>query len=234
MNFIRLGKKILQFTSDIHLDYTTHFKFKSFGDYLALCGDIGNPFDNKYKNFINNIAKSHEKIFLISGNHEYFQNGKYNMNDVDNKINDVISPHKNVVFLNKNKEYCENYKIVGCTLWTSRSILSSDNKFITINNKPITIKEINHLHQEHKKFIIDNTTNSKNPIIILTHHIPSSKLIIDEYKNPPFDKYAELYSTDLEYIIKKPITAWLCGHSHSCINVNINNVFCAINTFVKK
>ena len=49
--------KRLQYLSDVHLEVkNTIPKINKVGDYLALLGDIGNPFDRSYRDFITQAA----------------------------------------------------------------------------------------------------------------------------------------------------------------------------------
>ncbi len=53
MGFVRPR---LQYASDIHLDANKNPpKLEVAGDFLALCGDIGNPFDPAYRDFIEGV-----------------------------------------------------------------------------------------------------------------------------------------------------------------------------------
>ena len=41
------------------------------------------------------------------------------------------------------------------------------------------------------------------------------------------------FHTNLESYINQPIIGWFCGHSHSVIEIKINNVICGINAGVE-
>jgi hypothetical protein len=63
-----------QYISNLHLDLYPLglFDIDAIAPYLLLAGDIGNPYQKKYELFLENISKKFEKIFIISGNHEYY------------------------------------------------------------------------------------------------------------------------------------------------------------------
>src|SRR4029079_12083032 len=87
---------------------------------------------------------------------------------------------------------------------------------------------INKLYQKSVNFVEQNIKQyPKKDIIILSHYLPSYKLIIPKYYNYK-PKYQ--YASNLDYLIKKPVKAWLCGHSHCQIEKYINGVYCGINT----
>ena len=49
-------------------------------------------------------------------------------------------------------------------------------------------------------------------VIVLTHHLPSVELAAAEYKNHPL---ISSYAVALDDLIKEPVIAWICGHSHN-------------------
>src|ERR1700761_2411214 len=117
----------LQYISDIHLEHRNTFPIiPPVGNYLALLGDIGNPFKKNYIDFINYTSKNWDKIFLISGNHEYWQE-RYTISEVDKEIENIVSKFDNVYFLNKKSHYNNGYLFVGTTLWSKIYTKSSKN-----------------------------------------------------------------------------------------------------------
>ena len=61
--------------SDIHLELRNNIPtIKPIDDnsYLALCGDIGNPFLPQYNKFLGIHSKLFVHILIVSGNHEYY------------------------------------------------------------------------------------------------------------------------------------------------------------------
>ena len=95
----------IQYISDIHLEFL-HIeavesiirKIIPIDPIMVLAGDIGNPFskNNYYEKFIEEMSKKFEKVFLISGNHEYYHN---NIDMVEEKIKTVTSKYNNVTYL---------------------------------------------------------------------------------------------------------------------------------------
>ncbi len=203
--------KNLQYISDIHLEYRTKVPYlKPISNHLALLGDIGNPFKNNYKEFLIHTSKNWDKVFLIAGNHEYY----HNKDNVDDKIKDIISSFNNVYYLNNDKYEFLNYTILGTTLWS---------KLIKpINYKNVTMEEMNHKHEECCKYLKNNIVKNT---IVLSHYLPSYKLIIDKYKHCNNN---DRYASNIDFL-HLPIKYWLCGHSHCIIEMNINGVMCCIN-----
>jgi len=128
----------LYFISDIHhemLKPVTSSKIEivpiendNCRNFLALCGDIGNPFDDKYRNFISRHSKRFERIFIVSGNHEYYSNGKQRTIDkIDEQLMHLSNEFENVHFLQKTTFSVEDTIFLGCTLWTEADQFIEDN-----------------------------------------------------------------------------------------------------------
>ena len=229
----------LQYISDIHLEYRNTIPIiPQNSDNLALLGDIGNPFKKNYTEFIDYTSNNWNKVFLITGNHEYWQE-KYNMDDVNDKINDIVSKFSNVIFLNNESHYFNNYKILGTTLWSNvyskPETQIGDDLYIKYKHRTITHDDINKLHSASVKWLEKNIAHSNHsadiPIIILSHHLPSYKLIIEKFHYGKYAKYHDRFASHLDHLIKYPVKFWLCGHSHCNFNLTINDTYCGINAY---
>lgn len=107
----------LYYISDIHLELSEvslNFNLDSnCENYLALCGDIGSPFERNYENFLLEQSKKFKKVFIILGNHEYYNridyvtdgmfsslvNIKYrDIKDVEDKVRKICSKINNLIF----------------------------------------------------------------------------------------------------------------------------------------
>ena len=61
------------YISDLHLEFRDeYFDINNEADILILSGDIGNPYEDIYINFLIKISNNFDKIILITGNHEYY------------------------------------------------------------------------------------------------------------------------------------------------------------------
>ena len=213
----------LYYISDIHLErYTTfpRFTYKP-GKYLAICGDLGDPFKKNYKQFLQYTSYEYEKVFIIPGNHEYYHKKKILIKDVDDKIKNEIDPISNVYFIKNKIIDVDDYKIGGCVLWSDNIVLNEEN----IHNNELSSINIKKMHNDDVKWI-KNIINKNNKYIIMTHYLPSFQLIIPYFRKYRVDRYA----SNLEHLIKSPIKNWICGHSHCIYNKIINGVYCGINS----
>ena len=237
-----------QYISDIHLE---HYKLEEIdkvipelkADILILAGDIGYPEQIQYKTYIEKVSKIWKKVFVISGNHEYYQlNKKYNeyktKEEIDLVIEDVITDFANVFFLNNSKiefDYNEKkYVILGTTLFsdvgpTNYALMANMNDFRCIykklndNIKTIHLLDYIKYYNEAKTFIEKELSYYKETeynVVVVTHHSPSFQCIDDKYKS---SKIVKAFYTDLEYLIKD-IYCWIYGHTHSQKEISINGV----------
>ena len=197
----------LQYVSDIHLETRSGFlKIPIKSNNLALLGDIGDPFKPNYRDFLQYCSYNFENVFLIAGNHEFWHHKQPHQKVVDQISN--LAAKSNVKFLNDSEAKLYDYTILGSTLWT-----------------PFTYSIY------HKKCVsyLEKRIEDKDKVIVLSHYLPSFKLITSEYQTEEWLKFHKNYASDLEYLIRNPIYAWLCGHSHCIYETNINGVSCRIN-----
>lgn len=230
---LRLTKRFysyrLQYVSDIHLEYLTDFpKIKPVAPHLALLGDIGDPFKPNMVNFLSWVSQNWEKTFFIAGNHEYWQKQK-TMREVDEQITKIVNKFNNIYFLNRScHQITPDIKIIGCTLWSQ--ILKQPQKIIgdDANIFLVNWNILNKQHKIHVDWLTSELSIENEKIIVLTHHLPSYRLILGNYKK---SVYQDRFATDLEHLINKPVIAWLSGHSHIVAKVKINNIDCSINAW---
>lgn len=218
---------------------------------LALCGDIGDPFSNVYFDFLKWASQRWTRVFLLAGNHEYYtENPEIVMSDVEVQIRKVCSAvGKNVIFLQKDSFIIHSHKIivVGATLWTNPDLrcwgLLNDG-FIgdpgyrgdynaiyfkdeyTGKGRPAHPSDIGRLCGNHSAFLERtlNPTWGSIPegwrVVVLTHHLPTFLLNDVKFKDNAFKS---CYAISLDKLIKEPVVAWLCGHSHKASHIRLDS-----------
>ena len=105
------------YVSDLYFECCdNHPIIKNQGDILILGGDIGNPYENKYKIFLIDNSKNFNKVFLITSNHEYYSDGK-SIDETNLHIEDIIKSNNldNTIFLNNKSYLYGNYRFTGTT-----------------------------------------------------------------------------------------------------------------------
>ncbi len=140
---------------------------------LILAGDIGYPSDPKYKEFLISCSKYYHNIFMVAGNHEFYDSKKtgqtmeeiiqniYNICSDINQTHHMTDPNKygKIHFLNNQMILHNNIYIIGSTLW---SYVKPENKHTSycLNDynwiKDFSVDKSNDLYQTNYKFIADS------------------------------------------------------------------------------
>ena len=228
----------IQYISDIHLEFETNIKFENIvvpnAPYLALCGDIGHPNSEIFKEFINYCSKRWTHVFYLTGNHDYYNKihtrWKYKaprtINETEEDIGTLFKNYSNVHFLQKKSFEIPNtdYVILGCTLWThieekhyvEAYYSLNDFNYICKDGKRFSVEDLVELHQEHANWILESLQNLESlnkKAIVLTHHLPTSLIINSKYIGHPKNY---LYYSELTTQLDNPaLKGWICGHSHA-------------------
>jgi hypothetical protein len=103
---------------------------KEEGDYLALCGDIGNPNLKSYLDLLRRSSERYTWVFVVAGNHEYYS-ANHTMEELKSSIRHKCALFENVTFLDDSSHIIGNTRFIGCTLWTDLSGASTSTSTIT-------------------------------------------------------------------------------------------------------
>jgi len=189
MNAVR---KYLQYVSDIHLEKGFKRVIKAKKPYLLLGGDIGYPNQENYKEFLLSTSQDFEKIFILTGNHEYDGINASELFKVEDKVKNICNMRNNLFYLQKDThKICKNIYIAGCTFWSP--LPKSKTKY----------------HLDHVNWLINTLkSNPQNNYIVATHHCPLYECL----NNTMTPNY---FASDQTDIIKfQNMAVWIYGHSH--------------------
>lgn len=223
----------IQYISDIHLEFLSSLlkakRFSPKADILCLAGDIGYPASPIYRQFLKSVSTDFKKVFLIAGNHEYYdpKGSQYtagssaadvyyraqSMDAVHETIKGVIADLPNITFLDNSYEDYEGVRFVGTTLWTripaAPVVLINDFHEIP----EMTPALYNELHLGACEFLESaDVQESPLPVVVITHHVPSP-----DFTHPAYVKYAAyncFFAADCERFFKPPLITWIYGHTH--------------------
>jgi hypothetical protein len=215
--------------------------------YLALVGDIGNctsPSSRKcLVDFFDLISPKYNQIFYVMGNHEYYSLGtpKYSMTEIKNMTQDICAKYHNINLLDNSSVEIDGIKFIGSTLWSKISngkkeyLAKSINDYHRIHteeNKVITPDQTNVLNKINVDWL-ETEINTQIPCVVMTHHAPLfNNVSARQFTSDP--KYThslnnEAFHNDLGHLIKKPVVAWLYGHTHYASEFTFGNVLVATN-----
>ena len=240
----------IQFVSDIHLEMIHHTALGPFdilmpgdAEYLALCGDIGYPEDALLEEFIRFCSRNYRMVFWVPGNHEFYSPApasRMTIQDKYKKMESLSRKFTNVMIMDQTGFNVTGtpIRIIGCTLWSDIPNNFADqaqrymNDFRLIyktKEERLKVADVNEWHQRDKVWIqaeIRAAEVSGQELIILTHHLPTQRLVHQKYEGHPLNV---CFATSLDSMMRFPVRAWLCGHSHTANEARVNGVLCALN-----
>ena len=229
-----------QFISDVHLEFLSKLpKIKAMDgvDVLCLAGDIGYPYSGIYREFLIKMNDTFKKVFLIAGNHEYYNSdkyGKHTIHEVNKMIESLIINHKlsNITFLNNSYEVYNDVIFAGTTLWSN--IQSQNMNDICLMNdfkqiEGMTYDTYKLLHLKSCHFIEnllsdvnkDDKSKQHKKIVMMTHHLPSFDLIDESFT---FSDNNCFYASKCDKYFVEPIKVWIYGHTHIPSKKTKNNI----------
>ena len=210
-----------QVLSDLHLEiHDAVFDFPKKAPFLILAGDVGDPSQETYKAFLHEQADRFDKVFVISGNHEYY--GK-TLDETNDLISGICSQREDLVFLNQTSyDLDDDHVILGTTLWSE--MLDDQRSDLTCfmadfrKIKDWSFEKNNWQHAKEKAWLqsaIREVEKKEKLAIVVTHHAPSYHgTVAPKYKG---DILSSGFCTDLESMMKLPVTCHMFGHTHfSC------------------
>ncbi len=219
-----------QIISDIHLEFGQFSVANLVNKHnidkkttLILAGDIGYPSQKIFIDFIMSCSKFFKHIFMVFGNHEYYKTSILSNNEMKDMLNSLNID--NFTILDNDMVEYNGFNIIGSTLWSK---VENTEKHSEMNDyrliKDFTIEKGNELFEKNYEFLKNSISQSEKEgkeCIVITHHLPSFKMIHSDYKDSPL---SEFFATDCEDLIKHPVKLWVCGHTHKKMECVINNV----------
>src|SRR3989344_4904227 len=220
--------------SDLHLTPYSKFTLEYHGeDVLILAGDICD--DNTVtklmvEKYLLTFPDTH--VIFVPGNHEYYGHG---LEEVDIFWRRVELPTK-FHYLQDSSVIIGGYRFHGATMWTDMRMADPDvmykckhimNDYTMI--RKLTPKMTADIHFESKRILQQVLQTSAEPMIVITHHLPSTQCIAPRYKHSWPDNYA-FAATDLEEELgNKKVLLWCHGHMHSSVDKQINGTHVVCN-----
>jgi predicted phosphohydrolase len=232
----------IQFASDLHLEFYAdkyNFNFESIlttnkeADVLILAGDIGYPEESITARFFEWCCASWPIVVWVFGNHEYYNKYStcFTMYEKEVMAEKLCERLPNLHILKNGRLELPNLRIIGTTLWTdippeSRfRIRQSMNDFNTIYSKKsekMSIQLWDDLHKKMSQYIEEELYDAFNKdikVLVVTHHLPTYKMIQPMYKTSPINAGFAAHCDDL--LEHSAVAAWICGHSHGAYEIEL-------------
>lgn len=224
---------------DLSHDHFSKFVRPNHSAYLALLGNIGNPYSPKTSQFLDYCTKHWDHVFWIAGPHELGHSGPSNsgstFRDNMDAMEKLAERKKIDVFLQGSK-HIDGVQVVGASLWTPVSNHRVEDKYkqpeftvIQKYNRSLDPIDISEWNAEDVAYLSSKLQTDK-PTVVLTHHLPhpslfSPHLSVNAHKRMGMD------TTNLSSLLREPCKLWLSGASGgSAIGVFDSNTVAVVNS----
>ena len=224
-----------QVISDIHLEFIKEGMpdIQADAPYLVIAGDLGYPNQASFWNFLSDASSKYQLVFIVLGNHEYYC---AEFGFVPRFVREQIAKHGllNVILLDNTTFdlWVDGLpvRVIGSTLW-SRILSNIEKTYAKIRVKTdrryITFDRIcNTVHEQCAAWIdaeLDRCVEDGRYAIVVTHYLPSYKLIHPEYLSYDGQDY---FASHLDHLLRPPVLCWFFGHTHARGKVVINDIPC--------
>ncbi len=232
----------IQYASDLHLDSDPEAAFSDIltpvAPILVLAGDIC-PYENPlYAPFLRWCGRNWQHVVVITGNHEYYCHGspmtRRNVADIDKEIERLCMSLPNVTFLQGGSVVLQGIRFVGTTLWSEtdptmwQDLFESkgDYKVCYHDNRRLSPVDTSEFHRVYKQRLAAEIQNATEPIVVLTHHLPSYSLVPPEFQQSPS---VSCYASHDDDLFGPKVRFWICGHSHRSGQMMKQGTLCVIN-----
>lgn len=186
------------------------------------------------REFIKQCSNEFEHTVVVAGNHEYYRSY---WDKTLHILKEEYSKYPNIHFLENESISLNNITFIGSTLWTSLNNRDPVS-MITITkllNDYRLIKNLSHSnyklraedtavrHDRSVDYLIDALKNLTGTTVVLTHHMPSTQCIDEQYRS---DYYMNSgYASDLDHLIldNSHVAVWGYGHTHTPTQFTIGN-----------
>ncbi len=221
LSTIDTNKKVIYAVSDIHTEFyeSAEEVFDSIqwrtATHLVLAGDVGVVCTKLeiYKNFLVLCKKKYKNVVLIPGNHEYYscEGDRKAVENILRSTCEVTGVH----YIHEKNVVIDGVRFIGHTLWSLIEKEACDQ----IADFPNRVFDSQYDYVasfiDGYRFIekeIFNSLDSDEPTIVVTHHLPSRRLIHPKFKNNSMNSAFASDVTGTMHMGR--VKYWFCGHTH--------------------
>lgn len=219
----------MQFASDIHLEYHAGKNWPELqprARYLALAGDIGNPYQKSYSNYLTYCSKRFEHVFVVMGNHDGWS---HELDVAKKRIRGLCADKGNCTFLDDEVTEVNGVRVFGTILWSPVSDRAAkgmnDYNMIYYNNKHLTPADTRLMHEATVNKIDLLLQESDKPLVVISHYAPLLEMNGRYGESPNISAFC----SDLRHLFRKPLVGWINGHTHASLELSHNDIPCQSN-----
>lgn len=221
----------LRVLSDLHLESCDWTPPESVADVIILAGDIHNGSSGL------KWARRHFgslPVIYVPGNHEFFGG---QLDQVIDRLR-AEARQTRIDLLDGDGVVLGGVRFLGATLWTDFSLYSlapseiaqamADAESNIVDYQEILHADGERLRAEQSRKIHMGQVawlarqlkeDFSGPTVVITHFLPHRASIHPKYE---CDKSNPFFATDLDRLVRPPVSLWIHGHTHESIDVVVN------------
>jgi predicted phosphodiesterase len=221
----------LRVLSDLHLEACDWAPPDVATDVIILAGDIHHGAAGIA------WARQHFKslpVIYVPGNHELFDGQLQNVLD---QLRETALRY-DVHFLDSDETVIDGVRFLGATLWSDFALYGNADSLINnsmahaqahmIDYQRIGFADGIPFSPEHSRVIhraqvqwLERTLHVEFPgsTVVVTHFLPHRASIHPRYAGEPSNPF---FASDLDRLVRPPVTPWIHGHTHESIDVMKN------------
>ncbi|KNC56353.1 Ser/Thr protein phosphatase [Thecamonas trahens ATCC 50062] len=223
----------IQLISDVHTEFFDEWRelLIPAAPVLALLGDIGLVYQDKYREFVLEQTTRFEHVILLAGNHEYYADKtgacpKQSVSQILASMTALAGEADNLHFLDNAVLDLGVFRIAGTTLWgcvpdadiDAVQMRMNDYRRIWISDEArLTVRETNEWHATAVAFVAAEAAAAAaadQTLVVLSHHAPT---IAAGYSNIDFygsNLTGAMGSDQSELLQHDALSLWAYGHLH--------------------
>ena len=207
--------------SDLHTEFVCWHPTQPTSRVLVIAGDYATALHPE-KTIQSLLNLPYEHIVFVLGNHDFYH-GDYN----DTYLKWLAYDNPKLHVLLNRSVLIDGIQFIGSTLWSDTSkngiiIKQSLSDYRAIHN--FDLQTGLNVHRSAVEFLDRTLTETKQPVVVITHHLPSFSCIDKKYKDCA---YNDGFATDLDWLLKKHanvIKVWVHGHTHTALDMKVEGV----------
>ena len=202
---------LIQYFSDLHLEFGPLVYPKTEADIIIAAGDIG-----IYQQGVEWLTNIDKPVLYVAGNHEFYH---HEYHDTLGTLQESCL-NSNIQFMEKRTVVIGDLRILGCTLWIDsekalsegKKSNSNDFKKIRYENDLLSHEVVQMLNQQDIEWLTKElATPFEGKTIVVTHHAPT----FWSWGGSPMAPGRYSYCNDLRGLMyQHNIDAWFHGHTH--------------------
>ena len=215
---------MIQYMSDLHLEFSHLYLPEQAADTLVLAGDIftAHGFANvdskkkRYRAFLDHVSKTYKHVVYVGGNHELYgwkNTRKSYLAEIRREL------PANVHLLENESVMLDGVRFAGGTLWTNFGGSQHYQNLAQHGMNDFRVFSTNDALRWHYETVCFlDCLEPYERTVFVTHHAPSFLSVHPRYAGDPLNT---AYASNLEHLMDVPF--WVHGHMHDNSDYTVGN-----------